>query len=102
VFSSNEELKPSVVHLEDSIQNAIELAARGLGPEIKISTHIGGAVPPLFVDAAGLESAMLNLLDMLRLNGCDSAQGYYFSRPLPAAELVNWLGAYRSQLQICA
>jgi PAS domain S-box-containing protein len=62
VFSSNEELKPSVVLLADSIQNTIELATRGLGPEIRITTHIDESVPPLFVDPAGLESAFLNLV----------------------------------------
>ena len=62
VFSSNEELKPSVVLLGDSIQNMIELASRGLGPEIKITTHVDESVPPLFVDPAGLESALLNLV----------------------------------------
>ena len=62
VFSSNEELKPSVVLLGDSIQNMIELAGRALGAEIKITTHIDESVPPLFVDPAGLESALLNLV----------------------------------------
>jgi PAS domain S-box-containing protein len=62
VFSSSEELKPAVVLLGDSIQNTIELAARGLGPEIKITTHLDASMPPLFVDPAGLESSMLNLV----------------------------------------
>jgi PAS domain S-box-containing protein len=62
MFSSNEELKPSVVLLGDSIQNMIELAARALGAEIKITTHVDESVPPLFVDPAGLESALLNLV----------------------------------------
>jgi PAS domain S-box-containing protein len=62
VFSSNEELKPSVVLLGDSIQNMIELAAHGLGADIKITTRIDDSVPPLFVDPAGLESALLNLV----------------------------------------
>jgi len=72
MFSNNEELKPSVVLLGDSIQNTIELATRGLGPEIKITTHVDEAVPPLFVDPAGLESALLNLVVNARdamLNG---------------------------------
>ena len=30
-------------------------------------------------------------LDMLIEYGCDSAQGYYFSRPCPADELTTWL-----------
>ena len=62
MFSSNEELKPSVVLLGDSIQNMIELASRGLGPEINITTHVDESVPSLFVDPAGLESALLNLV----------------------------------------
>jgi PAS domain S-box-containing protein len=62
VFSSNEELKPSAVLLGDSIQNTIELAARALGAEIKITTHVDESMPPLFVDPAGLESALLNLV----------------------------------------
>jgi signal transduction histidine kinase len=40
----------------------IELAAHGLGPDIKIATLIDDSVPPLFVDPAGLESALLNLV----------------------------------------
>lgn len=33
--------------------------------------------------------------DLLRRMGCDAAQGFLFSRPLPAANLVEWLAAYR-------
>jgi len=62
VFSSNEELRPSMVLLGDSIQNMIELAGHGLGPNIKITTRIDDAVPPIFIDPAGLESALLNLV----------------------------------------
>jgi EAL domain-containing protein (putative c-di-GMP-specific phosphodiesterase class I)/FixJ family two-component response regulator len=35
-------------------------------------------------------------LDFLRMKGCDGAQGYLFSRPLPPEELMSWLGTYRS------
>jgi PAS domain S-box-containing protein len=62
VFSSNEELKPSMVLLGDSIQNMIELAGHGLGPNIKITTRIDESVPRIFIDPAGLESALLNLV----------------------------------------
>ena len=38
-------------------------------------------------DGGGLEAA--------RALGCDLAQGYYLSRPVPPAELVAWLRAAR-------
>ncbi len=62
VFSSNEELKPSVIVMGDSIQNMIELAAGALGAEIRITTQVDASMPPIFVDPAGLESALLNLV----------------------------------------
>jgi EAL domain-containing protein (putative c-di-GMP-specific phosphodiesterase class I)/CheY-like chemotaxis protein len=34
--------------------------------------------------------------DFLRANHCDAVQGYLFSRPLAAKDLVNWLREYRS------
>jgi diguanylate cyclase (GGDEF)-like protein len=43
----------------------------------------------LTVTAEGVEDAQsLALLDKM---GCDIAQGYYFSKPLPKAELVEWI-----------
>jgi EAL domain-containing protein (putative c-di-GMP-specific phosphodiesterase class I) len=33
-------------------------------------------------------------LTLLREMGCDYAQGYYLSRPLPALEFEKWLGEY--------
>jgi PAS domain S-box-containing protein len=61
-FSSSEELRPSAVQLKHSIRNTIELAARAVGPEINITTHFDDSVPEVFVDAAGLETALLNLV----------------------------------------
>jgi EAL domain-containing protein (putative c-di-GMP-specific phosphodiesterase class I) len=37
-------------------------------------------------------------LEILRQNGCDGAQGYLFSRPLPPEGLVSWLEEYRAGL----
>jgi EAL domain-containing protein (putative c-di-GMP-specific phosphodiesterase class I) len=48
------------------------------------------------VVAEGVETE--EQLDLLKGIGCDMAQGYLFSRPLPANELVNWLKIYRSRL----
>jgi PAS domain S-box-containing protein len=62
MFSNSEVLKPSVVLLKDSIQNMIELAGHAIGAEIKITTNVDKSVPTLFVDPAGLESALLNLV----------------------------------------
>ena len=60
-FSSPEELKPAPTKLSHSIRNTVELATRTLGPEIKIITKLDANIPPVFVDPAGLESALLNL-----------------------------------------
>jgi EAL domain-containing protein (putative c-di-GMP-specific phosphodiesterase class I) len=39
--------------------------------------------------AEGVEDPLT--LDTLALLGCDLAQGYHFSRPLPLADFVDWL-----------
>jgi PAS domain S-box-containing protein len=62
VFSRDEVLRPAFVSLEDSVQSMIEMAFRGLGLDIKISTHLDPSMPSLFVDRAALESALLNLV----------------------------------------
>ena len=45
----------------------------------------------LSVVAEGIEDAAT--LEWLREHGCNLAQGYFISRPLPAAELLTWLQA---------
>jgi diguanylate cyclase (GGDEF)-like protein len=44
--------------------------------------------------AEGVETSVA--YDQLRRLGCDQAQGYFLSRPVPAAELEHWLGARRA------
>jgi PAS domain S-box-containing protein len=59
-FCSNVELKPAPTELHQSIHNMVELSG-ALGPDINISTHLDNSIPPVLVDAAGLESALLNM-----------------------------------------
>jgi PAS domain S-box-containing protein len=60
-LASKEDLNPVSVRLDEAIQETIELAGRALGPEIKIFTNFDLSVPTVFVDVAGLGSALLNL-----------------------------------------
>ena len=56
----------------------------------------------LTVVAEGVEDE--TALDMLVEYGCDSAQGYFFSRPRPADQLTTWLteSPYGAPVEICA
>jgi EAL domain-containing protein (putative c-di-GMP-specific phosphodiesterase class I) len=49
----------------------------GLGRSLRLSVH-----------GEGIESE--DALLYLEEHGCDQAQGYWFSKPLPAAEFVHW------------
>jgi len=60
-LASKEDLNPVRVRLEETIQETLEMASRALGPEIKVLTSFNLSVPTVFVDVAGLESALLNL-----------------------------------------
>ena len=49
----------------------------------------------LTVVAEGVETD--HELAELRRFGCDSAQGFYFARPMPAASFERWLGGIRDK-----
>jgi diguanylate cyclase (GGDEF)-like protein len=51
---------------------------------IDLAHHLG-----LKVVAEGVENS--DVWDQLLALGCDTAQGYYMSRPLPAQEMTRWL-----------
>ena len=60
-FSRHEQLNPAALNVASAISEIVELATRALGPEIKISTRCDPDLPQIYVDAAALESALLNL-----------------------------------------
>ncbi len=51
----------------------------------------------LRVIAEGVETA--EDLAFLKAHNCDEAQGYLFSRPIPANEMVAWLHDYRTNME---
>ena len=63
-----------------AIVTAIIAMAHGLGLE---------------VIAEGVETA--EQLAFLKLLGCDKAQGYYFSKPVPAQDFANLLRSWHAQ-----
>jgi PAS domain S-box-containing protein len=60
-FSRKEQLNPAPVEVKGAISEMVELTTRTLGPEIGITIRCEDGLPPIFVDATGLESALLNL-----------------------------------------
>ncbi len=51
----------------------------------------------LSVTAEGVESEAIKTV--LKQYGCDTAQGYLYSRPLPAADFTRWVHDYLEELQ---
>jgi EAL domain-containing protein (putative c-di-GMP-specific phosphodiesterase class I) len=44
--------------------------------------------------AEGVETEVAR--DALAALGCDVAQGYFYARPMPAAELMDWVGRHHA------
>ena len=68
--------------LTNKESTSIVRAVTGLGKSLSIKTT-----------AEGVET--LEQLNMLRAEGCIEAQGYFFSRPKPAAEILSIIGKFR-------
>jgi PAS domain S-box-containing protein len=61
-FSRQEVLQPKAVDLNAVIETVLALATPALGPEVQVITRLDPSVPTVFVDASGLENALLNLV----------------------------------------
>ena len=61
-FSSKGRLTPKSSSINNCISNLVEFASRAIGPEISLVTRIGTDLPPLLIDVALFESALLNLV----------------------------------------
>lgn len=61
----------------DQASRTVTEAIIGLGRSLRLDVH-----------GEGIESQ--DALHYLREHGCNQAQGYWFSRPLPAAEFADW------------
>ncbi|MDB5759919.1 MAG: bifunctional diguanylate cyclase/phosphodiesterase, partial [Burkholderia sp.] len=69
---------------DDANDTAIIKAILAMGHALKLN-----------VIAEGVENAAQ--LAFLRRHGCDEIQGFYFSKPMPAEQLVAFTRAYKDQ-----
>ena len=61
-FSQMQQLSPTPTDLEESVINIVEMASRIVGSGINIQTQLDKSIPPVLIDTAELESALLNLV----------------------------------------
>jgi len=52
----------------------------------------------LHVVAEGIETT--GQLELLKMIGCDKAQGFHFAKPMPISELLEWLTGYHSRVAV--
>ncbi|MEP6908131.1 MAG: EAL domain-containing response regulator [Pseudoxanthomonas sp.] len=78
----------SFVHgaLHDETARAMYDASLGLGKQLGME-----------VVAEGVEDK--DDWNLLRLTGCDLAQGYFIGRPMPAEELAGWIDSWNERLR---
>ncbi len=61
-FARNQHLEPTAIEMPAAIRNFIAMAARTLGPEIKLIADIGPNTPQLYADPGELDNVLLNLV----------------------------------------
>ncbi|MDF2179465.1 EAL domain-containing protein [Aliiglaciecola sp. CAU 1673] len=96
-YSSMGQLKQMPVH-ELKIDKAFVLdLANNKDDQVMVKTLVSLAQHlELSTVAEGVEDEQA--LSMLREVGCDKAQGFYLSKPLPAAQFESWLRSYQPPL----
>ncbi len=82
-------LKIDLSFVAGMLHNAADAAA--VNATISLAHSLG-----IRVVAEGVETGQQ--LAQLRKQGCNEAQGYYFTKPLPEEELLNWYDAWRGRL----
>ncbi|MGP0090271.1 MAG: PAS-domain containing protein [Xanthobacteraceae bacterium] len=60
-FSRRQPLQPKIVELEELVGDTVRLLTRTLGEDIRVELDTGSALPPVRVDAAQLEAALVNM-----------------------------------------
>ncbi len=60
-FARRQHLNPEPTVVNDLITELLEMLPRTLGPEIQIATQLAAGIPPVQIDSAGLENALLNM-----------------------------------------
>ena len=55
-------LEPTLVHIADAVLKGHELTSKAVGASISLTATLGPDLPPVFVDAAQFDMALLNLV----------------------------------------
>lgn len=97
-YSSLSQLKKlPVSELKIDKSFILNLAASEDDQLIVRSTIELGHTMGLSITAEGVESD--EILVLLRQYGCDTAQGYFYSKPIPSAEFIMWVQNYQESLR---
>ncbi|WP_428485207.1 ATP-binding protein [Rhodopila sp.] len=70
-FSRQQRLHPTRVNLDELLVSVVSLAQHTVGPNIRLCPFVACTLPPISVDSAQLQTALLNLI----INGRDAIAG---------------------------